>query len=50
MRITAISDGGDFEGVVADDTDFDSRFLLTEDDGSRYWLNGWLFEIEVEEA
>lgn len=47
MRILA--SGGDYvlEGTVSDEADLDDRFILTEDDGTQLWVNGWLFLIEV---
>lgn len=44
-----IASGGihEFEGWVADDAELDGAFVLTEDDGTRMRLNGWLFAIET---
>lgn len=35
------------EGTVADDADLGEVFTLTEDDGTKLRVNGWLFTVEV---
>jgi hypothetical protein len=47
MRLLITAGDAVLEGTAADDTDLDSRFILTEDDGTRLWVNGWMCLIET---
>lgn len=47
-----LADGGPYtlEGMIEDDADLDGVFVLTEDDGTKLKVNGWMFIIEFMEG
>jgi hypothetical protein len=49
-RIVAESAFHTIEGTVSADADFGEVFTVTEDDGTKLRLNGWLFDVEVVSA
>lgn len=48
MRVYVDSPDGDLEGLVDDDQDLDGTFVLTDDDGEKWTVNGWTVSLTIE--
>lgn len=48
MRVYIDSPDGDLEGLVDDDQDLDGTFVLTDDDGEKWTVNGWTVSLTIE--
>lgn len=47
VRVLVISPAGDLEGYADACQDFDGRFVLTTDEGDRFWVTGWACDVEI---